>query len=169
MFMKPKNNMCSSDPTVNIFYPFDPMNNVVSGVCVISSITRHYFSKQTVFFLKCHIFQCKYKWAPLQCIVLQLQQDTTAISKPLPQMKNICVARYHQEEMEWVCMSVQTSVFFNNVSLYYLRPLPSSRFLYYLLTLSPSHTQTLTFYMWSIYHIQHQSVERMKENTGIIN
>lgn len=45
MFMKPKNNMCSSDPTVNIFYPFDPMNNVVSGVCVISSITRHYFSK----------------------------------------------------------------------------------------------------------------------------
>lgn len=36
---------------------------------------------------------------PLQCIVLQLQQDTTAISKPLPQMKNICAARYHQEEM----------------------------------------------------------------------
>ena len=44
MCIKPKNSLCYTDLTVDIFYPVDPINNVVSGVYVISSITRHYFS-----------------------------------------------------------------------------------------------------------------------------
>lgn len=143
MFIKPKNSLCSTDLTVDIFYPVDPINNVVSGVYVISSITRHYFSLQTVvfcFFLNVIFFSANINGSPpVYCAAVATGYNsylkTSATNEKhlrgsIPPGGNGKVSMSNR-----LLCSLIMSLFI----ICALCPLPCP--LYYLLTLSPSHTK----------------------------